>query len=829
MKTVSRLGFICILSIAAASILPPAISLATVIERVSVKTGGQQGNAGSWFSSSISADGRYVAFTSGSTNLVNGDTNGRDDVFVRDRQTGQTTRVSIKTGGEQGNGQSNSPSISADGRYVAFASVATNLVAGDTNTFSDIFVHDRQTGQTTRVSVKTGGEQGSGNSENPSISADGRYVTFESTATNLADGDTNGLRDIFVHDRQTGQTTRVSIKTGGQQGNESSWRPAISADGRYVAFDSMAGNLVDGDTNGVPDIFVHDRQTGQTTRVSIKTDGGQGNGYSNAPAISADGRYVAFESWATNLVDGDTNGTEDIFVHDRQTGQTTRVSIKTGGEQGNDASPNPAISADGRYVTFSSCATNLVDGDTNGWWDIFVHDRQTGQTTRVSIKNSGEQGNESSWYPAISADGRYVALGSDASNLVDGDTNNRADVFVARNFEYRYVSPDGSDSRFSRSNNCLSTTFPCKTIQHAAGVSGDLDAVRLAQGVYQENLLLTDQSMYEIEGGWTNDFSKKVNAPEETQIDGANLDSVLRIEAQTEPVHLNLSGLTLKKGAKPNIGTGTYYGISVMNPQADVTLQVTRCILRENNSAIGIDNRNGAEVSLTLDSSILTENHTGGYGSGVDVYTLSTSPVVINMVNTVLANNWSEHNGGAVRLYNVGSNSRLHMTNTTISGNQALRGGGIYVYNDATSGVAVSLTNTILWGNTAVDNNIGADLYIQSSNPLANTCDISASYSDVGGIYDTGGFFKNMGGNINKDPLLRALKTDDFHLRGNSPAVDSGICGVLMPITFAYVRIAPESDYEGDTRSSLFSGCDMGADEFAPKAISPIFLLLLDK
>jgi hypothetical protein len=406
------------------------LSIAGTTVRVSVSSSGEQGNDHSW-NNSISADGRYVTFVSYASNLVAGDTNGVPDIFVHDRQTGVTERVSISSSGEQGNfGSSHYSAISADGRYVAFESDASNLVDGDTNGVPDIFVHDRQSGVTERVSVSSSGEQGNGLSIETYISADGRYVAYSSYASNLVDGDTNGAQDIFMHDRQTGVTERISVSSSGEQGNSHSYWPSISADGRYVAFESGASNLVDGDTNGAYDIFMHDRQTGVTERVSVNSSGEQGNSHSFWPSISADGRYVAFESDASNLVAGDTNGARDIFLHDRQTGVTERISVNSSGEQGNGFSAWKYISADGRYVAFESDASNLVDGDTNGVSDIFVHGRQTGVTERVSVSSSGEQGNYGSHFPAISADGRYIAFDSDASNLVDGDTNWFKDVFV---------------------------------------------------------------------------------------------------------------------------------------------------------------------------------------------------------------------------------------------------------------------------------------------------------------------------------------------------------------------------------------------------------------
>ena len=343
---------------------------------------------------------------------------------------GPTERVSVDSSGTEGNSASYEPSISADGRYVAFRSVATNLVAGDSNVTEDVFVHDRQTGTTERVSVDSSGTQGNEDSEDPSISADGRYVAFFSEASNLVAGDNNGTHDIFVHDRQAGTTERVSVDSNGTEGNGNSTDPSISADGRYVAFFASASNLVAGDTNSTRDIFVHDRQTGTTERVSVDSSGTEGNDDSDVPSISADGRFVAFTSSASNLVAEDSNANWDVFVHDRQTGTTERVSLASSGTEANSDSFGFSISADGRYVAFFSEASNLVAGDSNGIRDIFVHNRQTGTTKRVSLASSGTEGNDDSEYPSISADGRYIAFESDATNLVAGDGNVARDIFV---------------------------------------------------------------------------------------------------------------------------------------------------------------------------------------------------------------------------------------------------------------------------------------------------------------------------------------------------------------------------------------------------------------
>src|SRR6476661_3251922 len=334
------------------------------ITPVSVDSAGNQGNRGST-NPAISADGRFVAFYSEASNLVPEDTNGKPDIFVRDRLTNTTTRVSVDSAGNQANSFSNDPSISADGRFVAFTSGASNLVPGGTNNTSDIFVRDTLTNTTTRVSVDSAGNQGNRDAYGASISADGRFVAFESFASNIVPGDTNNTSDIFVRDVLTNTTTRVSVDAAGNQGNFLSGSASISGDGRFVAFGSNSSNLVPGDPNNRDEIFVRDLSTNTTTRVSVDSAGNLGNGYSYTPSISADGRFVAFYSDATNLVPGDdTNSSRDILVRDRLTNTTTRVSVDSTGNQANSSSFAPSISADGRFVAFYSEATNLVPGDT---------------------------------------------------------------------------------------------------------------------------------------------------------------------------------------------------------------------------------------------------------------------------------------------------------------------------------------------------------------------------------------------------------------------------------------------------------------------------------
>lgn len=379
-----------------------------------------------------------------------------------------TELISIGYDGSPANGQSENPAISPDDRYVAFASEASNLVSGDTNGEKDVFVHDRSTGTTFRVSIASDGTQGNGDSWNPTLSAGGRFVSFTSEANNLVSDDTNVncldyeywvipfCQDIFVHDLTTGETQRVSIGNAGEQGNGNSWSSKISADGRFVAFSSLSSNFSDGDSGNLTDAFVHDRQTGMTERI------GQGN---FADALSPDGRYVLVQSSERYIA-------TPIYIFDRQTSFYEEAGIRPPGwpqPSYGDRSWGISISADARYVFFSYCfyktcylflrdrqagytevlppyamtftgASISQDARFLAWSEFYFisadpnqvlgYDRLTGVEEQVSVSAVGSKPNGDSWSPSISADGFYVAFISQASNLVDGDTNNLPDIFV---------------------------------------------------------------------------------------------------------------------------------------------------------------------------------------------------------------------------------------------------------------------------------------------------------------------------------------------------------------------------------------------------------------
>jgi Ca2+-binding RTX toxin-like protein len=396
---------------------------------VSTNLAGEIANAASLFPS-ISGNGRFVAFDSTATNLVTDDTNNAGDIFARDLSNNTTIRISLSGTGGQANRSSSLPAISNNGQFVAFQSLASNLVTGDTNNRADIFLRDVQANTTTRVSVSATGEQGNGNSVSaPAISGTGRFVTFVADSSNLVPGDTNNLPDVFVRDLQANTITRASVSASGG-GTDSFEVPAISASGRLVAFESGVSSLVSGDANNSSDIFVRDLQANSTTRVSVSATGGEANESSFSPAISASGRFVVFESAASNLVAGDDNNRSDIFVRDLQTNTTVLVSASATGDRANGDSKRPSISDDGRFVAFSSEASNLVPGDDNNRSDIFVRDLQANTITRVSADAAGEVANGISLLPAIANNGKRVAFYSLASNLVPGDTNNVSDIFV---------------------------------------------------------------------------------------------------------------------------------------------------------------------------------------------------------------------------------------------------------------------------------------------------------------------------------------------------------------------------------------------------------------
>lgn len=378
---------------------------------------------------SLSLDGMTLAFTSFATNLVPNDTNALPDIFVKNLATGQLERVSVGANGVEANGPSRSPRVSADGNWIAFESDATNLVAGDTNGYTDVFLYDRQNHRTTRVSIAGNGMQVNLPCSNPAVSADGRYTAFLTMAGNLVANDTNNYLDVYVHDRLLRQTVRASVSSNGAEGDDDCFSPAISGDGRYVAFSSASATFVAGDNNMSRDVFVRDLLLNTTELVSVGMNGAQANADSLSPVLGAGGRYVAFHSHATNLVTGDNNGNADVFRVDRNGMTMLRASVDSFGAEGHGDSLYPSLSADGQRVAFVSDADDLAL-PAGPFADVFVHDFTNGRTSVHSLSADGLVASEWNGEPTLSGDGRLVAWPSLASNLVGNDTNQVEDILV---------------------------------------------------------------------------------------------------------------------------------------------------------------------------------------------------------------------------------------------------------------------------------------------------------------------------------------------------------------------------------------------------------------
>ncbi|MFO1199563.1 MAG: hypothetical protein U1E86_21605 [Burkholderiaceae bacterium] len=395
---------------------------------VSLTSSGAAANGDS-IVSDVSADGRYVLVGTLATNFWISDGNGLFDWYRKDLLTGAMQTVSEKGAYSGGLGTPPEAAISGDGRFVLFVSDSINLTPLDLNGSKDVFLRDMQTNAVTLVSSSSANVQGERDSYAPDISTDGRYAVFTSFSPNLVAGDTNGTYDIFRKDLLTGLTERVSASSTGVLGNARSENASVSADGRYVVFESFADNLVAGDTNGVLDVFRKDMLTGAIDLVSKSAFGVPGSANSYMASVSANGRYVAFVSQATNLVAGDTNGTTDVFVKDLTTGALVVASSSGDGVLGDQASLFPVISDNGRYVAFASNAGNLADGDGNGATDVFRKDVFSGDLILVSHNDAGAAGNASSYLPAISPDGSRITFTSDAVNLSTVDSLLARDIF----------------------------------------------------------------------------------------------------------------------------------------------------------------------------------------------------------------------------------------------------------------------------------------------------------------------------------------------------------------------------------------------------------------
>jgi len=404
-------------------------------ELVSIRSTNDGSGDGRSSNPALSADGNLVAFSSAASDLVSGDNNGMMDIFVRDRVSRTTELISVNTSGSSGNGDSFNPVISADGRYVAFQSRASNLAAGDNNNAFDVFVRDRTLGQTILVSATSAGNAAAGNSYSPQLTADGRKVVFASTAGNLVNNDTNNTADAFLRDLDAGTNALLSVNTNGWSGNSITAPPVITPDGRYVAFLSAASDLAAGDTNNHNDVYRRNLMSGTTELASRNPNGKAGNFISFHPVISTNGQRVAFASQATDLTtDTDTNISTDVFIFDFGTNATLLVSRVPGSSRtGNKGSATPFFSSDGNHLLFVSIGTDLAANDNNGKQDVFLWRGANDTLELISVDSAGSgPGNDFAGISAagMSDDLRFVAFYSTSTNLALGDTNSVSDIFL---------------------------------------------------------------------------------------------------------------------------------------------------------------------------------------------------------------------------------------------------------------------------------------------------------------------------------------------------------------------------------------------------------------
>ena len=420
-------------ALALLSLLLPAS--AGQIDRVSLSSTGTEANGESLFPD-VSADGRCVVFLSAATNLVPDDTNGFWDIFLRDRVAATTVRVDVGPNGEEADAGAWGASITPDGRFVVFDSDSTNLVPDDTNDSCDVFLLDREAGALELISLTSAGQQAHGCSHSAAVSADGRYVAFRSYAADLVPDDTNDVGDVFVRDRQAKTTERVSVSTSGEQADDLSddwdFLATISADGRFVAFGCWAKNLAPGVTVSSLQIYLRDLVAKTTECITLNAEGAPANDICYRPVISADGRCVAFISDADNLVPGDTNAREDIFLRDRVAGTIERVSLTDSGQQLVTwaGAGYPAISADGRYITFSSNSPDLYTDERTYYTNSFLRDRIAARTQVLTRTFDGWLPDMDSDYLRLSPDSRFVVFTSYADDLIPDDTNDVGDIFL---------------------------------------------------------------------------------------------------------------------------------------------------------------------------------------------------------------------------------------------------------------------------------------------------------------------------------------------------------------------------------------------------------------
>ena len=622
----------------------------------------------------VPTNGNNIVFISLATNLAANATNGSQHIYSKDYTTGVVTLVSSSASGVQGDAYSFAPSVSADGTKVAFSSTSDNLVTGDSNAFNDIFVKNLSTGGVTLASSTAAGVQGNDQSGSASISADGTKVAFVSYATNLVSGDSNGERDIFVKDLTTGSLTLVSRDSSGTIGNGFSEMPSISPDGSKVVFASSASNLVAGDTNGQEDIFLKDLTTGAVTLLSSDINGVQGIRDSNTPIFSPDGSKVAFLSSSGNLVIDSSNGYQKLFIKDLTTGAVTFVSVAADGTQPDGYVFAPSFSADGTKMAFASFADNLVPGDTNGTADVFVKDLITGALTRVSSDIDGVIGNALSAYTAFTPDGKVI-FSSDATNLLAPDVNAARDLYV----KDLNTDTGGVDTVHALINYTLGANVENLVLESNAvnGTGNDLNNVLTGNG--ENNILSGGIGADTLDGGTGAD----------TLIGGVGNDVYL-VNSGTPVIQESALG-----------GTDTV--------QASVTHYLAANV--ENLTLVGVSAINAIGNSL---DNVLTGNSgdnvlNGNSGNDTLIGGLGNDLYVIDSISDVITENAL---GGTDSVRASFSDTLgANLENLILTGTRAINATGNALDNVLTGNSAANTLNGGL-GSDTLNGGKGSDLYI---------------------------------------------------------------------------------------------------------------------
>ena len=418
-----------------------SITSAATLDLVSIGDNGSQTSTAEY--PDISSDGRYLVFYA----LL---TKSNQQVIVRYKDAATTSLVSRNTTGQPSNNGSDKGTIAPNAQFVTYKSNSSDIIPNGNFTSRKVFRYDTNSEQNIRVTTDINGNpEGVAVFSRPSISDDGRFVVYHAADGDLVTGDNNGHEDVFLTDTVTGSTTRISIGHDGSQGDGRSFLASISADGNFITYVSGATNILPNGTSAW-DVYVYDRNLGTTSLITIGYDGTNANSSSahfsgsnqSAPAISADGRFIAFSSYASNLVPNDTNGLIDVFLYDQQTGSTSLASISNSGAQPNNESFWADVSDDGRYVVFNSSANNLYPGDTIARFEVFVRDMQEEDLQPLLLNSSTfTQGLNTVSRPAISGDGRYVVFRSGAFGVMPNDTNNTEDIYRASNPLFPNIVP----------------------------------------------------------------------------------------------------------------------------------------------------------------------------------------------------------------------------------------------------------------------------------------------------------------------------------------------------------------------------------------------------